>query len=61
MKNLELVTDYNNGMFFLMAGPCVIEGEEITWSIARRLKELTSKYQIPFIFKASTKRQTVPR
>lgn len=56
MKNLELVTDYNNGMFFLMAGPCVIEGEEITWSIARRLKELTSKYQIPFIFKASYKK-----
>lgn len=56
MKNLELVTDYNNGMFFLMAGPCVIEGEEITWSIARRLKEITSKYQIPFIFKASYKK-----
>lgn len=56
MKNLALVTDYNNGMFFLMAGPCVIEGEEITWSIARRLKELTSKYQIPFIFKASYKK-----
>ena len=43
MKNLQLVTDYNNGMFFLMAGPCVIEGEEITWSIAETLKDLTSK------------------
>lgn len=43
-------------MFFLMAGPCVIEGEEITWSIARKLKDLTSKYKIPFIFKASYKK-----
>ncbi|MBR4801251.1 MAG: 3-deoxy-8-phosphooctulonate synthase [Bacteroidales bacterium] len=56
MKNLELVTDYNNGMFFLMAGPCVIEGEEITRSIASTLKALTAKYKIPFIFKASYKK-----
>ena len=56
MKNLELVTDYNNGMFFLMAGPCVIEGEEITRSIAATLKDLTAKYKIPFIFKASYKK-----
>ena len=56
MKNLQLVTDYNNGMFFLMAGPCVIEGEEITFSIAKTLKELTSKHKIPFIFKASYKK-----
>ncbi len=40
-------------MFFLIAGPCVIEGREITFSIAKYLKELTSKYEIPFIFKAS--------
>jgi len=56
MKNLQLVTDYNNGMFFLMAGPCVIEGEVITFSIAKTLKELTSKHKIPFIFKASYKK-----
>lgn len=56
MKNLELLTDYNNGMFFLMAGPCVIEGEEITRSIASTLKSLTAKYKIPFIFKASYKK-----
>ena len=56
MKNLELVTDYNNGMFFLMAGPCVIEGEDITRSIASTLKALTAKYKIPFIFKASYKK-----
>ncbi|MCK9304218.1 MAG: 3-deoxy-8-phosphooctulonate synthase [Bacteroidales bacterium] len=39
--------------FFLIAGPCVIEGEEITFNIASKLKEITSGYGIPFIFKAS--------
>lgn len=55
MKNLELpyIKNYNNGMFFLLAGPCVVEGREITFQIAERLKELTDKYQIPFVFKAS--------
>ncbi len=37
----------------LIAGPCVIEDEEKTLSIARTLKELTEKLAIPFIFKAS--------
>lgn len=39
--------------FSLIAGPCVIEGKEITRSIAARLKELTEKYAIPFVFKSS--------
>lgn len=39
--------------FTLIAGPCVIEGEEITRSIAAELCALTAKYEIPFIFKAS--------
>lgn len=39
--------------FVLMAGPCVIENEEATMEIASYLKQLTSKLQIPFIFKAS--------
>ncbi len=37
----------------LIAGPCVIEDEEKTLGIARYLKELTAKAEIPFIFKAS--------
>lgn len=51
--NLPLLKEYNNGMFFLIAGPCVIEGKEITFHIAEYLKEVTSRYEIPFIFKAS--------
>ncbi len=55
MKTLNLpnIKEYNNGMFFLLAGPCVVEGREIAFEIAERLKELTTKYEIPFVFKAS--------
>ncbi len=37
----------------LVSGPCVIEGEEITFNIARRLKEIASTIDVPLIFKAS--------
>ena len=43
----------NNSNFILIAGPCVIENEEITFSIARKLQELTTKLGITFVFKAS--------
>ncbi|MBS0422143.1 MAG: 3-deoxy-8-phosphooctulonate synthase [Proteobacteria bacterium] len=39
--------------FFLIAGPCVIEGPTLTQEIAGRLKEITAKLSIPFVFKAS--------
>ena len=39
--------------FFLIAGPCVIEGPTLTQEIAGRLKEITSRLGIPFVFKAS--------
>src|SRR6201993_4919151 len=38
---------------FLIAGPCVIEGAALTEEIAGRLKEITSRLGVPFIFKAS--------
>jgi 2-dehydro-3-deoxyphosphooctonate aldolase (KDO 8-P synthase) len=47
---------YNNPKLFLIAGPCVVESEKMTYRIAKRLKELTLKYKIPFIFKASYKK-----
>jgi len=37
----------------LIAGPCVIEGEEITLKVARRLKEITSSLGVPLVFKSS--------
>jgi 2-dehydro-3-deoxyphosphooctonate aldolase (KDO 8-P synthase) len=39
--------------FFLIAGPCVIEGATLTEEIAGRLKEITTRLAIPFVFKAS--------
>jgi len=39
--------------FFLIAGPCVIEGPTLTQEIAGRLKEITRRLGIEFVFKAS--------
>jgi 2-dehydro-3-deoxyphosphooctonate aldolase (KDO 8-P synthase) len=41
------------GPFVLIAGPCVIESQAVTTDIAARLKELTTRLEVPFIFKAS--------
>ena len=38
---------------FLISGPCVIEGDTLTQEIAGRIKEITGKLGVPFIFKAS--------
>lgn len=39
--------------FFLMAGPCAIEGEDIALRIAEKIITITNKLEIPFIFKGS--------
>lgn len=39
--------------FFLIAGPCVLESEEMGFAIARRMKEVTDELGINYIFKAS--------
>ena len=43
----------NGQPLFLIAGPCVIESPALTEEIAGRLKEITTRLRIPFIFKAS--------
>ncbi len=48
--------DFNAGLdqpLFLIAGPCVIESENMTVDVAGKLKEITNKLGIPFIFKSS--------
>jgi 2-dehydro-3-deoxyphosphooctonate aldolase (KDO 8-P synthase) len=42
-----------SGNFFLIAGPCVIESEEVVFETADHLKMLSEKYMIPFVFKSS--------
>lgn len=51
MLNYESLKNKNS--FFLIAGPCVVENKSITFKTCERLKEITSKLKIPFIFKAS--------
>ncbi|WP_300504867.1 3-deoxy-8-phosphooctulonate synthase [uncultured Duncaniella sp.] len=49
-----LFSEYSSQpMFFLLAGPCVIEGEKMALDIAEKLVETTSKLGIPYVFKGS--------
>jgi len=43
----------DSGNFFLMAGPCAIEGEEMALEIAEELVRISDRLQIPLIFKGS--------
>jgi 2-dehydro-3-deoxyphosphooctonate aldolase (KDO 8-P synthase) len=54
--NGRTVNLLNSPSLFLISGPCVIENEKITVSIAMKIKEICTKMQIPFIFKASYKK-----
>ena len=47
-------TSKNN--FFLLAGPCAIEGEEMAMKIAKDIFKITERLEIPFIFKGSFKK-----
>ena len=47
-------TKANN--FFLLAGPCAIEGEDMAMRIAERVLEISNKLEIPYIFKGSFKK-----
>jgi len=46
----------NSNNFFLLAGPCAIEGEEMAMKIAERIVTITNKLEIPFVFKGSFKK-----
>ncbi len=54
--NGTTVNLWNSPSLFLISGPCVIENEKLTVSIAKKIKEICTKMQIPFIFKASYKK-----
>ena len=47
-------TDSNN--FFLLSGPCAIEGEGMALRIAEKVVEITDKLKIPYVFKGSFKK-----
>ncbi|WP_321426866.1 3-deoxy-8-phosphooctulonate synthase [uncultured Bacteroides sp.] len=50
MKDLK---NTDSGNFFLLAGPCVIEGEEMALRIAERIVKMTDRLRIPYVFKGS--------
>jgi 2-dehydro-3-deoxyphosphooctonate aldolase (KDO 8-P synthase) len=50
---MDFKRPFTDQSFFLIAGPCVIEGREHTHFLASRLAELARSRGIPFIFKAS--------
>ncbi len=43
----------NDPTLFLIAGPCVLESEQLTFSIAEHLVQLTARLKLPLVFKAS--------
>ena len=53
LKNLKF-TEENN--FFLIAGPCAIEDKEVSFNIAKQIRNICEKLKIPFIFKGSFKK-----
>jgi 2-dehydro-3-deoxyphosphooctonate aldolase (KDO 8-P synthase) len=53
IKNVKLGS---NLPFVLIAGPCVVENEKITFTTAEQIKKISSKLDIPFIFKSSYKK-----
>ncbi len=57
LPKIEKLKYANSDNFFLLAGPCVIEDEKMAFPIAERIIEITENLSIPFIFKASFKKQ----
>ena len=51
MKTIDYLKNSEN--FFLLAGPCVIEGEDMALEIAEHIVKVTDKLNIPYVFKGS--------
>ena len=52
--DIKSLTSTDN--FFLLAGPCVIEGEEMALRIAEKVVKITDRLDIPYVFKGSFKK-----
>lgn len=53
IPNIPSLRHTDSGNFFLLAGPCVVEGDVMTRKIAERVVSLCDRLRIPLIFKAS--------
>ena len=53
IEQLNNIKHTNSGNFFLIAGPCAIEGEAMAMEIAEQVNKICDKLEIPYIFKGS--------
>ena len=53
MIKIDYLKNSKSNNFFLLAGPCVIEGEEMALDIAEKMVKITSRLDIPYVFKGS--------
>ena len=53
MLNLTRLQNTDSDNFFLIAGPCAIEGEQMAFDIAGQVNEICQRLRIPYIFKGS--------
>lgn len=58
IPEIPLLKHTRSGLFFLIAGPCVIESRDLVFRVAETMTAITDKLSVPYIFKASYKRQT---
>lgn len=53
IPQIEKLKNTNSGNFFLLAGPCAIEGEKMAMEIAEKIVTISEKLEIPYVFKGS--------
>ena len=56
LANIPKLKHANSDNFFLLAGPCAIEGEDMAMRIAEKVVRLTDDLKIPYVFKGSFKK-----
>jgi len=56
IKSIPQIKNTESGNFFVLAGPCAIESEEMAMRIAEKLVSITDKLEIPYVFKGSFKK-----
>jgi len=56
LEKIPQLQHLNSNNFFLLAGPCAIEGEEMALRIAEKVLEITDNLKIPYVFKGSFKK-----
>ena len=56
IADLHKISHINSKQFILISGPCAIEGEEMAMRIAEKIKTISDKLSLPYIFKGSFKK-----